>query len=197
VTIEGPHLLLLLVVLAVNLFVTVYEHRMGRRLGSRILEADARHTLSDVWVTLLVLAGLFGVWIGGRLEAPVLRWLDVLLAFPVAMLVLKSGWEVLRDNLPWLVDEAAVPAADIQATAMQVAGVVNCHAIASRGVVGRQVFIEMHMVVRETSLAEAHRVTEAVEARLQEVYGPARITIHLEPPDYGSDSLTYQEPSQH
>ncbi len=195
VVIEGPELLLLLVVLAVNIFVTVYEGRMGQRLGSRFLEADARHTLSDVWVTLLVLAGLVGVWIGGRMEMPLLHWLDVVLAFPVALLVLKSGWEVLRENLPWLVDEAVLSAADIQNAAMRVPGVVNCHAIASRGVRGRQIFIEMHMVVASADLAEAHRITEQVEERLQAEFGPARISIHLEPPAYRSDHLTYQGPA--
>ena len=35
----------------------------------------------------------------------------------------------------------------IHAIATSVPGVINCHAIASRGVLGRQVFIEMHLIV--------------------------------------------------
>lgn len=31
--------------------------------------------------------------------------------------------------------------------ALSVPGVINCHDIASRGLVGRQVFIEMHLIV--------------------------------------------------
>jgi divalent metal cation (Fe/Co/Zn/Cd) transporter len=45
----------------VNIFVTYYERSVGQRVGSPILIADARHTMSDVWVTITVLFGLIGV----------------------------------------------------------------------------------------------------------------------------------------
>lgn len=191
VTLDGPDLLVLVVVLAVNILVTTYEHRMGRRLGSSILIADARHTLSDVWVTTLVLLGLIAVWQGQVWHIAWMGWLDVALSFPVALLVLRSGWQVLRENLPWLVDEYAIPAETILGMAMETPGVVNCHAIASRGIVGRQVFIEMHMVVNTRDVDEAHRITEAVEQRLGQAFGPARVSIHIEPRDYQSDAVTY------
>jgi divalent metal cation (Fe/Co/Zn/Cd) transporter len=74
---------------------------------------------------------------------------------------------------------------------IQVPGVVNCHSIASRGLLGRQVFIDMHLVVQPTTVEAAHAITEAVEARLEELYRPARITIHIEPHTYESEELTY------
>ena len=49
--------------------------------------------------------------------------------------------------MPWLVDEMAVAAETIYDIALQVPGVINCHYIASRGVIGRQVFIEMHLII--------------------------------------------------
>jgi cation diffusion facilitator family transporter len=191
VEIAPSELWLLLVVLGINIFVAFYERNVGTRIGSSILIADAKHTMSDVWVTILVIAGLVGVWQGDLWNLPQLNWLDVLLAFPVALLVFKSGWEVLRENLPWLVDEMAIAPEAIHAIAMQVSGVLNCHDIASRGVVGRQVFIEMHMIVDAQDVATAHRITEEVEARLQAKLAPARILIHIEPPGYQSDQITY------
>jgi divalent metal cation (Fe/Co/Zn/Cd) transporter len=75
---------------------------------------------------------------------------------------------------------------------MQVPGVINCHDIASRGIVGRQSFIEMHLIVSATDVETAHQVTEAVEDRLAERFSPVRILIHLEPPSYTSDQITYE-----
>jgi divalent metal cation (Fe/Co/Zn/Cd) transporter len=124
------------------------------------------------------------VWYG-------LTWLDVGLAFPVALLVFKSGWTVLRENLPWLVDEMAIAPEAIHTQVMQVPGVVNCHSIASRGLLGRQVFIDMHLVVQPTDIRAAHQVTEAVEDRLEQVYGPTRVTIHIEPREYTEEAITY------
>ncbi len=184
VTMSATALWIMLLVLGINIFVATYERRVGLALNSKILVADAYHTMSDIWTTIVVIAGLIGVWQG-------FTWLDVALAFPVALLVFKSGWTVLRDNLPWLVDEMAIAPEAIHKQVIQVPGVVNCHSIASRGLLGRQVFIDMHLVVQPTDLRAAHSVTEAVEARLEELYGPTRITIHLEPREYTEEAITY------
>lgn len=101
-TISSTELWLLLLVLGINIFVTLYERHMGQKLGSPVPLADAQHTLSDVWVTFAVLGGLIGIW---WLEW---QWLDLVLAFPVALLVFWSAWRVLKTNIPWLVDQVAI-----------------------------------------------------------------------------------------
>lgn len=193
VNIVAPELWLLLIVLGVNIFITFYERSVGRRVGSPILIADAQHTMSDVWVTITVLLGLIGIWQGRLLNLPQLQWLDVFLSFPVALLVFHSGWKVLKENLPWLVDEMAIAPEAIQAITMQVPGVINCHNIASRGILGRQVFIEMHMIVEANDVETAHKITEEVETRLEERFSPVRILIHVEPPAYKSDQISFEQ----
>ncbi len=188
VKISASELWLLLIVLGVNIFVAFYERREGYRVKSPILIADAQHTMSDIWVTISVLAGLIGIWIWN------IQWLDVVLALPVALLVFRSGWLVIQSNLPWLVDEMAIAPEAIHDLVMQVPGVLNCHHIASRGMVGRQIFIEMHLIVDATDVETAHYITEAVEAKLEDRYAPARITIHVEPPNYSSDHISYDQP---
>ncbi|HEY9829983.1 MAG TPA: cation diffusion facilitator family transporter [Stenomitos sp.] len=192
VKISAPELWLLLIVLGVNIFVTYYERGVGKRVGSPILIADAQHTMSDVWVTITVLAGLIGVWQARVLNWPQLQWLDVLLAFPVALLVFHSGWKVLNENLPWLVDEMAIAPEAIWEVTLQVPGVINCHDIASRGLLGRQVFIEMHLIVEAKDVETAHQITEEVESRLEERFSPVRVLIHVEPPDYQSAHVSFE-----
>jgi cation diffusion facilitator family transporter len=184
VKISQSELWLLLLVLGVNIFVAFYERHVGKRVGSPILIADAKHTMSDVWVTISVVGGLIGVWLG-------YQWLDLVLAFPVALLVFWSGWSVLKDNLPWLVDEMAIAPEAIYDIALSVPGVVNCHDIASRGVLGRQVFIEMHLIVDSPDVETAHHITEEVEKRLEERFSPVRILIHVEPPSYKSERISF------
>nr|MDJ0576252.1 cation transporter dimerization domain-containing protein [Xenococcaceae cyanobacterium MO_234.B1] len=98
---------------------------------------------------------------------------------------------VLQDNLPWLVDEIAIAPEAIHRIVMEVPGVVNCHDIASRGVIGRQVFVEMHLIVNAPDVATAHKITEEIEARLSARYAPIRVSIHIEPPDYKSDHISF------
>jgi len=59
--------------IAINIVVTVYEHREGKRLRSEFLIADAIHTRSDVMVSCSVLTGLFLVKLG-------YTWLDSVFA---------------------------------------------------------------------------------------------------------------------
>ncbi|TBR59686.1 cation-efflux pump [Westiellopsis prolifica IICB1] len=184
VSISPSELWLLLVVLGVNIFVAFYERHVGVKVGSPILIADAKHTMSDVWVTISVIGGLIGVLLG-------YQWLDVALAFPVALLVFWSGWTILKENLPWLVDQIAIAPELIHAIALSVPGVINCHDIASRGVVGRQAFIEMHLIVNAQDVQTAHRITEEVERRLEERFSPVRIVIHVEPPEYRSEQISF------
>lgn len=189
----APHQLwLLLIVLAINIFVAFYERRVGKRIGSPILIADAHHTMSDVWITITVLAGLIGIWQSNELNLPQLQWLDVILAFPVAFLVIRSGWQVLKANLPWLVDEIAIAPEAIHQIVIQVPGVINCHDIASRGLLGRQVFIEMHLVVDASDVETAHKITEEVEKLLDQRFSPVRVLIHVEPIDYQSDQISFE-----
>lgn len=185
VKISGSDLWLLLIVLGVNIFVAFYERNVGRRVGSSILIADATHTMSDVWVTISVMGGLIGIWWLN------FQWLDVVLAFPVALLVFWSGWSVLKENLPWLVDQMAIAPEAIHAIAVSIPGVINCHDIASRGVLGRQVFIEMHLIVDAPDVETAHRITEELERQLEARFSPVRILIHVEPPAYKSESISF------
>jgi len=190
VTMGPASLWIMLAVLGVNIFVAFYERRVGHRLGSNILIADAEHTMSDIWITIAVLAGLIGVW-GG------VQWLDVVLAFPVAILVVRSGWVVLSANLPWLVDEMAIAPEAIHSVVMQVPGVLNCHNIASRGLLGRQVFIDMHLIVVPPDVISAHNITEQIEQQIAEEFGPSRVTIHVEPPSYVEPEISYGHGEHH
>ena len=60
---EGPNVTamsfaVMIGTLAINITVTLWERRAGKRLNSSILVADASHTSSDVFVSLGVILGL-------------------------------------------------------------------------------------------------------------------------------------------
>lgn len=191
VIVAGAELWIVVFVLGVNIFVTIYENRVGQKVGSAILIADAKHTLSDVWITITVLCGLIGIWFGNKFNIPQLQWLDLILTFPVIILVIRSAWQVLKENLPWLVDEMAIAPEAIHETAMSIHGVLNCHDIASRGLLGRQVFVEMHLIVDAEDVETAHRITEEVEEKLEAKFAPVRVMIHIEPLGYQSDEISF------
>jgi divalent metal cation (Fe/Co/Zn/Cd) transporter len=114
------------------------------------------------------------------------------MAIPLCVLLVRACWQVLSSNLPWLVDQIAIAPEAIHEVAMTVPGVLNVHDIASRGVLGQRVFIELHMVVDANDLPTAHRITELVEEHLEARFGPVRCTIHLEPREYAIADITFR-----
>ena len=174
IEVSNLNLMMMIAVLIVNIAVAVYEARRGKALNSKLLQADARHTLSDVWITVVLLVGMWGMRLGWM-------WLDLVLAFLVAGLVFWSAWEVIKENIPFLSDRVAVPAREIMEIVTDVYGVLNCHSITSRGVIGQEIFIEMHLIVAPREISEAYKIVETVEKKLQENYGSVHATIQLEP----------------
>ena len=165
IRVTTQELVILGLVLGFNLLLAGYEYSEGRRLNNSLLKADAQHAASDVWTTVVVLVGMAGAMIFK------VNWLDIALAIPLALLLIKVCWQVLRQTLPWLVDHIAIAPESIHAESMAVPGVLNCHDIASRGVLGQQVFIDMHLIVDAEDLITAHTITERVEARLDQKFG--------------------------
>ena len=174
VRVSNLSLILMIGVLFVNIAIAAYEAKQGKALNSKLLQADARHTLSDVWVTVVILAGMWGMRLGWE-------WLDIVLAFLVAGLVFWSAWEVIRENVPFLSDRVAIPAREIMKVVTDVYGVLNCHSITSRGVLGQEIFIEMHLIVAPRNIDAAYEIVQTVEQKLQEKYGSVHVTIQLEP----------------
>ena len=174
IEVSNVSLIIMIAVLIINIGIALYEDRRGKSLKSKLLQADAKHTLSDVWVTLALLAGMWGIRLGWG-------WLDTALAFLVAGLVFWSAWEVIKDNIPFLSDRVAIPASEIMEIVTDVYGVLNCHSITSRGVADQEIFIEMHLIVAPRDIDEAYKIVEAVEEKLQEKYGSVHATIQLEP----------------
>lgn len=166
----------MLVTILVNIFVTVFEHREGKRLKSEFLIADAVHTRSDVLVSFSVLIGLALVKIG-------YTWLDPIIALGIAIVIAWNGYKIFKSTVPVLVDAAPVPPIQIESIVRDVAGVHSAHDIRSR-VQGGTMFIEMHLHVVpeiEHDPVKTHDLTEEVEQRLEDAYGRVVATIHVEP----------------
>ncbi|MCS7079580.1 MAG: cation diffusion facilitator family transporter [Chloracidobacterium sp.] len=174
--------------LVVNLLVVWYERRAGQRLGSPFLLADAQHTLSDVYVTLGVLAGLVGMRLGWV-------WLDPVIALVVVAAVGWGAYHVLVTAIDDLMDAAAVDGDDLIALARRHPDVADVRHVRSRGR-GAYGFAELTLVFRHNDLRRAHATSDLLEEEIRQAYGIAHITIHLEPAETAaSNALNAEEAS--
>jgi cation diffusion facilitator family transporter len=165
----------LVVTLVGNLFVVSYERRRGRQLSSAFLLADAEHTRSDILVTALALASLELARLGAG-------WLDAWLAIAVALIIAWSGFQILRQSIPILVDERAIDAAQLRSVVLGVSEVRDVRSVRSRSTASGQLFAEVTIAVSgSTSVDESHRLADAVEAAIERAFGTSQVTVHIEP----------------
>ncbi|MCG7850669.1 MAG: cation diffusion facilitator family transporter [ANME-2 cluster archaeon] len=161
--------------MAVNLFVTTLERRKGREYNSPILIADALHTRSDIFVSIGVIFSLIAIKAGYPI-------IDVIAGILIALVIAKSGLDVVRETSYSLLDASVLDADMLCGIALEIDGVEDCHHIRTRGTVDN-VYVDLHVHVKgDLSINEAHCLAHAVENQIKErVKGVKDVVVHLEP----------------
>lgn len=164
--------------MGINLFVTTYEYRRGKALKSDFLVADAKHTMSDLLASFVVLISLTA----GRMGYPII---DPIATVVIAVMIGHLGYDIIKEASHVLVDASPLISSDlakIEAIAISVEGVRECHNIRVRGR-GDAVHLDCHILVSpHMTMQDAHDVAEKVEERIKsEMPDVIDVVIHLEP----------------
>ena len=161
--------------LSINIFVMTYESRKGRELKSDFLLADAKHTKSDVFVSLSVVASLIAAKVG-------YPGFDVVAAIVITVLIVKMGIEILKSATAVLTDAACINPGEIRRVIISIDGVKDCHGIRTRG---NEDFIniDLHLLVdAETKIQDAHDIAHSVEGAIKRNFpSVVDVVIHIEP----------------
>jgi cation diffusion facilitator family transporter len=163
------------VTIGVNLFVSWYEAREGRRLDSAFLVADATHTRADLYVSLGVVASFAAALVG-------LGWADPLVALAIAAIIAWQAVRILLGAFHVLTDRAAIAADSLEPLAAGVPGVLRVHDVRTRG---RRDAVYVDLTVHldaGLSLSQAHDVADRIEAALRKAHPEiVDVVVHLEP----------------
>ena len=168
-----PLIQLMSAMIAILLTLALISAYQGRFLDSLALRCNTQHLLRDIWLSIILLVGLVAIWQG-------YRWADPLLAIALTLLTVNSFWHVLDTHLPMLLRPTAIAPEAIAQVAKQVEGVTHCTRILSRGMVGRQVWIDLHIALHPEFMHMSRSVGERVENALRNQFGPVRTQIWIE-----------------
>ena len=181
-------LTLTVVATAINYGVALVLLRAGRQHSSITLEADGRHLMTDVWTSGGVIAGVALVYVTGWLR------LDALVALAVSVHILWTGFGLVRRSVRGLLDPAI--SAEDQAEVTKLIDEysrrhgVSFHALRTRQAGARR-FVSFHLLVPDAwTVAQAHRLSEEIEARMRAMVPNAAIFTHIEPI---SDPASYED----
>ena len=162
----------------VNLFVARVLRRAGERHRSPTLVADAHHLMTDVWSSVGVVVAVVLVAVTG--------WaiLDPLVALVMAVVIVRTGYTLVRGAAGGLMDTALSPdeIADLETILRRhCAEGLDFHALRTRRS-GTRRFASVHVLVPpDWTVQRGHDLCEALEAEMRAAVPGLSMITHLEP----------------
>ena len=169
-------LIALVITLIINIFVSSYEYKEGKKLNSYILISDSVHTKSDIFVSIGVLATLIGVKLG---LPPII---DPIASLVVAGFIIHASYEIFQSTIDVLVDKAIVDDEEVVKILKTFEEIKAYHDIRSRGS-ENNIHLDMHIMVDPSMTVEdAHRLSHDIEDRIREITNEnSQVIVHIEP----------------
>ena len=167
-----------------------YTMRVAKRQRSDMLRANAWHSRTDAFSSVIVLIGVAGAMAG-------YSYLDALAAIGVALIIAHIGgglgWKALKELVDTAVDQRLVD--DLRECILGVDGVLGLHLLRTRHA-GGQVLVDVHIVIDATiSISEGHHISEMVRSRLLQAFeGVTDVTVHIDPEDDEYETATLSLP---
>ncbi len=169
-----------------------YTIAVARRLRSDMLMANAWHSRSDAFSSIVVLIGIAGVMLG-------YPYLDAVAAVAVAAMIAKIGFDLAHASTNELIDTAldTDKVNAIRDHILSVHGVRSIHTLRTRKSASNA-FVDVHIQVNpRLSVSEGHQIGDAVrKCLLQQVDEVTDVTIHVDPENDESDSPCHDLPSR-
>ncbi len=169
-----------------------YTQRVGKRIHSDLIIANAWHHRSDAASSVVVLIGLLGSLAG-------FIYLDALAAVIVGFMIVHMGLNYGWNSVKELVDTAVDPQiiATVEQLILQVDGVRKVHQLRSR-LMGRDIFIDVHILVApHISVSEGHYIAQHVHVTLMDALERVKdVTVHVDPEDDETSCPSLHLPSR-
>lgn len=167
-----------IVVMAVSTLLTValllWQNRVIRRTGSRVVAADALHYAGDLVFNLGAILSLAASrWLG-------LMQIDSVMALVAALILIAGALRVGRGAWDALMDRSADPAisAGIAEIAATWPGVRGYHDIKTR-MAGSRVFVQIHIELDgDQTLRAAHDIGAGLRRAILAAYPQADVIVH-------------------
>ncbi len=153
-----------------------YMRRVGERLKSSLLIANAWHARADAASSLVVAVGIAANLLG-------YHSMDAVAAIIVGFMIAKAGWDFSVEAFHGLTDHALDPQEieRLRRTIEAVPGVLDLHGLRTRRM-GDWAVIDMHVEVdSHLSVSEGHFIAERIHAVVKAEHRVAECTVHIDP----------------
>jgi ferrous-iron efflux pump FieF len=162
---------------ALSLLLVAFQTYVIKRTGSLAVDADSVHYRGDLFTNLAV---IFSLLVYSRVPV---QWLDPLVALGIALYLFWNAGDIGKRCIDLLMDKElpSEERARIHQIVETMPGIEGHHDLRTR-TSGIAKFAEMHIELDPAmSIAEAHKVTDRLEAALKAEMPDLQVTLHQEP----------------
>ncbi|MGB1478184.1 MAG: cation transporter [Marinobacter adhaerens] len=163
-----------------------YTRHVGLKIRSDLIIANAWHSRTDAFSSIVVLVSTAGAMLG-------MIWLDVFAAVVIAGIIIHIGWKFTWDSVKELVDTGLSheDTEMLKSIARDTDGVRNVHELRSRRM-GHDILLDIHLVVRpEISVSEGHQIGMQVVSGMRDALDNIRdINFHIDAENDEDQPLT-------
>lgn len=176
-----------IIAIILTLILVVFQRFVIKRTGSIVINADALHYQSDLFLNLGVLAAIFlsqGLW----LQA------DGVFTILVALYLLFGAGQIIYQSVYQLMDHELSDdeIAQIKSIILSHDHALGLHELRTRQS-GAHRFIQFHLELEDTlSLLEAHSIGDDIESEICQALAPCEVFIHQDPSSVVPDELKSQ-----
>ena len=161
---------------ATKLVMARWLRRVGHEQQSPVLTAVGIDARVDVLTAVVAIVGVAGASVG-------LRWLDPLAAAVVAVGIFYSGYDVVRENVNYLI--GAAPPEELRAAiidrALAFEEVRGAHDVIAH-YVGPQIDVSLHIEVEgDMTMRAAHHLETEVVTAIGALPGVDDVFVHIDP----------------
>lgn len=164
-----------------------FQLKVGKKINSPLIIANAWHSRSDALSSLAVLIGLIFAMVG-------MPWLDVVMAIVVAIMIGKIGWDLLWSAVKDLVDTSLEPelVEKVKEKIMSVHGVKSMHNLRSRKV-GDKAILDVNIEVPyHITASEAHEIATYVSVSVvKDIEEVIDVTVHVDVEDDSEEGVAF------
>jgi cation diffusion facilitator family transporter len=173
-----------------------YTYRLGKRVNSQALIANAWDHRSDVFASSAVFVGVGGAMLGGVWNMPWLGYLDPIAGILVALLVIRMGFRLIMESIHNTLDHVLheEDAVELRSAVESVKGVLAVDDLRAREH-GHYVVVDVKISVNpRISVLEGHDIARSVKQRLLERFpNVSDVFTHVNPYDPG---YPYKTPNE-
>ena len=169
-------LVILAASICVKLWMSFFNRRLSRRIGSAAMAATAADSLSDAVATAAVLAGTL---VNRFAHVNIDGWVGL----AVAVFILRSGWGAAKDTINPLLGESPDPelVKQLRELVLSHPQVVGMHDLIIHDYgPGRRLCSFHAEVPQDADILDAHDAIDHIEREIKEKFG-IETTVHMDP----------------